>query len=425
MEAVIAPKKKISALFRVPGDKSISHRVLFIGSIAEGVSRIKNFLPSRDCLATLNCLRQLGVKIEESQDSLIVYGNGIRSFKEPREILDAQNSGTTSRLLCGLLAGQSFISTITGDESLRKRPMDRITEPLRLMGAEVSGAEGGKFLPLTIRGGHLKGITYRMPVASAQAKSCILLAGLLAEGETTVEEPLLTRDHTERLLLLAGAPLEKFENKIKIKQGILKPFEITVPGDISSAAFFMAVASIIKGSRIGIAGVGVNPTRAGILKVLEDMGARIEIKNAAGFELGEPVADIVVESSELSGVEVPPDLIPEMIDELPVLAVAATQAKGKTRVTGASELKVKETDRIKATVTQLKKMGADIEELPDGFVIKGPTKLKGARVESFKDHRMAMSLAVAGMAAEGETIISDAECVNVSFPGFWEILERL
>ncbi|MCL5773853.1 MAG: 3-phosphoshikimate 1-carboxyvinyltransferase, partial [Firmicutes bacterium] len=221
------------------------------------------------------------------------------------------------------------------------------------------------------------------------------------------------------------APLEKFKNKVRVSGGALKPFEITVPGDISSAAFFMAAASIIKGSRIEIAGVGVNPTRAGILKVLESMGAHIEIKNAAGFELGEPAADIIVESSELSGIKVPPDLIPEMIDELPVLAVAATQAEGETVVTGASELRVKETDRIKATVGQLKRMGADIEELPDGFVVRGPVSLKGAEVESFKDHRMAMSLAVAGITAEGETIIADAECVDISFPGFWEILERL
>ena len=397
-----------------------------LGALATGETTVKGFVPGADCLSTVRCIRALGAQVEDlGAGDMRVQGVGLNGLKEAEDVLDAGNSGTTVRLLSGILAGQPFYTTLTGDWSLRRRPMARIVEPLTRMGARIMGRGGDRLLPLAIRGGDLRSIEYCLPVASAQVKSCVILAALFADGETTVVEPAPTRDHTERMMRAMGARVDTDGNRITLRGGQpLKAVPIEVPGDISSAAFFLVAGAITPGSDVVIEGVGVNPTRTGILDILSAMGADITMEN--GREVGgEPIADLRVRTSALRATTVEGNLVPRAIDELPVLAVAATQAEGRTLVREAQELRVKETDRIKAIVTELKAMGARIEEQPDGFIVDGPTPLRGASVKTYGDHRMAMSLAVAGLVAEGQTTIEGTECAVVSFPGFFDKLNSL
>ena len=410
----------------MPGDKSVCHRSIMLGALATGETTVKGFVPGADCLSTVRCIRALGAQVEDlGAGDMRVQGVGLNGLKEAEDVLDAGNSGTTVRLLSGILAGQPFYTTLTGDWSLRRRPMARIVEPLTRMGARIMGRGGDRLLPLAIRGGDLRSIEYCLPVASAQVKSCVILAALFADGETTVVEPAPTRDHTERMMRAMGARVDTDGNRITLRGGQpLKAVPIEVPGDISSAAFFLVAGAITPGSDVVIEGVGVNPTRTGILDILSAMGADITMEN--GREVGgEPIADLRVRTSALRATTVEGNLVPRAIDELPVLAVAATQAEGRTLVREAQELRVKETDRIKAIVTELKAMGARIEEQPDGFIVDGPTPLRGASVKTYGDHRMAMSLAVAGLVAEGQTTIEGTECAVVSFPGFFDKLNSL
>ena len=425
MRLTVRQSRGLCGRIAVPGDKSISHRALLLGALANGVTRIQNFLPAADCLATLACVHALGVEVERlSKTDLTVQGRGLRGLIEPKNVLDCVGSGTTMRLLAGILAGQPFYSVMTGNEQLRRRPMGRIAEPLRTMGATVLGRDSDRLPPLTIRGGNLHGIDYRLPVASAQVKSAILLAGLYAGGPTVIHEPSPARDHTERMLAAMGASMEVQGSRFKVQSSKLSGLDIVVPGDISSAAYFVAAACLVPGSEVIIKGVGVNPTRTGFLDALTDMGANIMVENRREVS-GEPVADVVVRAGDLRSVEVGGDQVPRMIDEFPILAVVASQAGGMTVVRDAAELRVKETDRIANIATELRKLGAHIEERPDGFVVEGPTPLVGTRVNSHGDHRMAMSLAMAGLVAEGETTIDGAECIVDSFPGFEETLAAL
>ncbi len=425
----IRPSGPFQGHVRVPGDKSISHRALILGAIADGASRVENFLPAADCRATLGAVRALGVEVEEaSPTSLIIHGRGQRGLQEPGDVLDCARSGTTMRLLAGLLAGQPFLTVLGGEAQLRRRPMRRIVEPLRLMGATILGRDGGRLPPLAVQGGDLQGITYTLPVASAQVKSALLLAGLYADGPTTIREPGPARDHTERMLGAMGTRLEVGHQDIRELQiwpgESLRALDVAVPGDISSAAFLIVAATLAPGSEMVIEDVGVNPTRTGLLDALEAMGAAVTVENRreAG---GEPVADLTVRATELRGVEVGGDTVVRMIDELPILAVAATQAQGETLVRDAAELRVKETDRIATTVAELRRLGAEIEARPDGFVVHGPTRLVGAAVHSHSDHRLAMALAVAGLVASGETVVHDVACIADSFPGFEGLVGRI
>lgn len=426
MELVLEKINKLRGNIYVPGDKSISHRSLILGSIAQGETRIYNFLNSLDCLKTLECMQALGVKIElDENNSVKIKGKGLYGLQEAKGILDVGNSGTTIRLLTGLLGGQSFYSVLSGDDSIRRRPMKRVIEPLRLMGADIWGRKDGQFAPLSIRGNKLNPLHYTLPVASAQVKTALLLAGLYTIGETVVKEALPTRDHTERMLEIMQADIKISPTEIKVMGGKeLKGTDIFVPGDISSAAYFIAAASILKDSQIIIKQVGINPTRTGIIKILKKMGAKIDILNYR-TKSNEPRADLMIEYSKLKGVEIKKENVPFLIDELPLIAVMATQAQGKTVVSGAKELRVKETDRIKAIVSELKKMGADIEEREDGFRVNGPTKLQGAVCKSYNDHRIIMSLAVAALLAEGKTVIKNSECIDISFPEFEKILQKM
>jgi len=371
-------------------------------------------------------MQALGVKIELDEDNSVnIKGKGLYGLQEPNDILDVGNSGTTIRLLTGLLSGQNFYSVLNGDNSIRKRPMKRVVQPLRLMGADIWGREDGHFASLSIKGSKLNPFQYTLPVASAQVKSALLLAGLYTTGETVIREPLSSRDHTERMLEIMRADIKIFPPEIKIKGGKeLKSTEIFIPGDISSAAYFIAAASILRDSQIIIKQVGVNPTRTGIIEILKKMGTKIDILNYQ-IKSNEPQADLMIEYSKLKGVKIKKENVPFLIDELPLIAVVATQAQGKTVVSGARELRVKETDRIKAIVSELKKMGADIEEREDGFTVNGPTRLQGAVCESYNDHRIAMSLAVAALLAEGKTVIKNSECIDISFPGFEKTLQNL
>ncbi|MBU1291247.1 3-phosphoshikimate 1-carboxyvinyltransferase [bacterium] len=426
MELVLEKVNQLKGNIFVPGDKSISHRSLILGSIAQGETRVYNLLNSLDCLRTLDCMQALGVKIELDVDNSVnIKGKGLYGLQEPKDILDVGNSGTTVRLLAGLLSGQNFYSVLNGDNSIRKRPMKRVAQPLRLMGADIWGREDGHFAPLSIRGSKLNPFQYTLPVASAQVKSALLLAGLYATGETVIREHLSTRDHTERMLEIMQADIKISPPEIKIKGGTeLRSTDIFIPGDISSAAYFIAAASILRDSRIIIKQVGVNPTRTGIIEILKKMGTKIDILNYQ-IKSNEPQADLMIEYSKLKGVEIKKENVPFLIDELPLIAVVATQAQGKTVVSGARELRVKESDRIKAIVSELKKMGADIEEEEDGFTVNGPTRLQGAVCESYNDHRIAMSLAVAALLAEGKTVIKNSECIDISFPGFENTLQNL
>jgi len=425
MDLHIKPAGALRGKAAVPGDKSISHRAVMLGSIAEGETLIENFLPGEDCLSTIDCMRKLGVEIEGPDNAVVrVRGRGLDGLAEPEDILDAGNSGTTMRLLLGILAGQPFFSVITGDASLRRRPMARVTGPLRQMGAGIEGRRGANLAPLAVRGGNLKPFYLKSAVASAQVKSSVLLAGLYAEGATTVSEPYRSRDHTERMLEYFGAKVEINGNKIRLTgRPYLKGQKVVVPGDISSASFLIVAASIIPGSDITLPGVGINTTRSGILDVLREMGASIELLERRD-EGGEPVADIRARyAGALSGVTVGGETIPRLIDEVPVLAVAAALAEGVTVIKDAAELKVKESDRIATVATMLGMFGADVEQLPDGLLVRGGRQLKGAVCESHGDHRIAMAAAVTGLAAEGETLVRGAECIDVSFPGFASIIK--
>lgn len=412
--------------FFPPPDKSISHRAVIFASLAKGKSVIKNFLRAEDPFSTINTFRILGIEIKDSGDEIIIDGRGINGLREPDRVVDCRNSGTTMRLLCGVLAGNPFFSVLTGDESLRQRPMLRVIIPLRQMGAEIMARGDDRYPPIAIKGKRLKAIQYTTPVASAQVKSAVLLAGLYAEGITEVLEPFQSRDHTERMLPAFGAETKIKDLHITIKGGTeLHGSDITVPGDFSSASFFIVGASLIRDSEIIIRQVGINPTRVGLLSVLKEMGAEIKISNSR-IVSGEPVADIYCKGdSELRAIHIPRERIPLLIDEFPVLCVAATQATGITTFRGAEELRLKESDRIKTIANELRKMGAEIEEYEDGLDITGGKRLKGTVIESYKDHRIAMAMAIAAMIAEGKTVINDISSVNISFPGFFEILKRL
>lgn len=396
-----------------------------LGAISDGITEIDGFLMGEDCLSTIDCFRKMGIRIDILDNKVMVHGNGLYGVTKPKEVLYTGNSGTTTRLLSGILAGQDFTSCIDGDQSIRKRPMNRVVEPLRLMGASIEGVDNGNFVPLNISGRKLKGITYHSPISSAQVKSCILLASLYTDGETVFSEPSPSRNHTELMMEYFGGKLKVNDNIIaNTPVSNLNAQHVYVPGDISSAAFFITLALICPNSEITIKNVGINPTRSGILDIYKQMGAKIKIENIRKIS-NEMVADITTSSSELCGIEIGGEIIPRLIDEIPIIAVAATQARGTTVVKDAAELKVKESNRIRAIVTELKKMGAKIEETADGMIIEGPTPLRGAIVESYNDHRIAMSMAIAGNIASGETTIVGHECVDISFPGFFELLERV
>ena len=434
MKKVVRSATHIEGSVVPPGDKSISLRAVLLNSIANGRATVTNYAPSTgdDGASMLRCLRALGAQIKRlpaSQaqgrlDSLVVNGKGAYGLNEPAGVLNASNSGTSMRLVSGLLAAQPFFSVITGDRSLRARPMSRVVKPLTQMGAQILGRGENSLAPLAIRGGGLKGIDHALPVASAQVKSCLLIAGQYAEGQTIIDQPTASRDHTERMLRAMGADIQVAGLRITIRPSELSPLDVTVPGDISSAAFWLVAACCHPRARIRVEGVGINPTRTGVLKVLEAMGARIKLENVREEE-SEPVADIVAESSELEATEIQGDMIPQVVDELPVLAVAACFAKGTTVIKDAQELRVKESDRIRATVDGLNALGARIEERPDGMVIEGVDHLTGSRVHSNGDHRIAMAMAVAGLLASGKTTIEEAEAAGVSYPGFWDTLDSL
>jgi len=424
-EVKISPVEKIDGEISICGDKSITHRAIMFASVARGISKITNYLPADDCLHTIFCLRKLGVEIREEKENLIVYGKGKEGLIEAKEILDAGNSGTTVRLLAGILAGQPFTSEISGDDSLRKRPMRRIIEPLRTMGAEIYGLND-EYLPLKIKGRYpLRAITYPLPIPSAQVKSAILLAGLFAQGETTVIEPLSSRDHTERMLKFFDVPLKKINGHISlIGQLDLKSHDIHIVGDFSAASFFLILALLLPNSKIKIKNVGINPTRTGFLQVLRNMGANISAVNQREV-CAEPVADVLAYTSKLQGTSLSREIIPAMIDEIPLFTLLATQAEGESVISGAEELRYKESDRIATISTQLNLLGAKIKTKPDGMVIEGPTKLKGCQVQSFADHRIALTLVIAGLIAQGETTIQGIDCIKISFPNFWETLSQL
>ena len=415
---------KIQGNIRVPGDKSISHRGVMLSGISEGKGVIEGFLPGEDCRRTIACFRGLGIEIEDSGSQIIVHGKGLKGLREPEDVLDAGNSGTTLRLLSGILAGQDFLTVITGDASLRRRPMDRIAKPLRQMGAVIEGRDRGRLAPLVIRGGNLKGMDYTSPVSSAQVKSAVLLAGLYGRGPTVVREAVTSRDHTERMIKALGGTITTEKGKAVIEPSRLQAGHIRVPGDISSAAFFMAAAAALPGSRLVIRGVGLNPTRTGIIDVLRKMGASIEIDHVTESG-GEKAGDVIIKGRKLSGVSITGEMIPGLIDEIPVIAVIAATAEGRTTITGAEELKVKESNRLTAMVTEMKKLGIKVQELPDGMEIQGGNRIGGGTVESYGDHRIAMAMAVAGLFAEVPVKIPDSGCIGVSFPDFHQILKQV
>jgi 3-phosphoshikimate 1-carboxyvinyltransferase len=420
----VCPGENLKGSVGVPGDKSLSHRALILGGLADGTSHVRHFLPGGDTLATLGCMRSLGVTIEQHDAAtLTVHGRGLHGLQAPAAALNCVNAGTGMRLLAGVMAGQPFASVLDGSEQLRRRPMRRITDPLRRMGALIEDSDGRA--PLRFSPAGLRGITYDMPVASAQVKSCVLLGGLFADSPTTIVEPGPARDHTERMLRAMGASVQIEGTRITIYPGeSLQPLDLTIPGDISSAAFVLVAAAFAAADSVTVQGIGVNPTRTGLLDVLAAMGAEIGQTNPRD-EGGEPVADLLAGRVTLHGASIGGDLVVRAIDEFPVLMVAATQADGETVVADAAELRVKETDRIAVMADELRKLGAAIDERADGFRVIGPQTLRGAAVDGHDDHRVAMALAVAGLVAQGETIIRDAGCVNDSFPGFVETLQAL
>ena len=413
---------RIEGEINPPADKSITHRAIIIGALAKKGLRINRALISGDTLSTVDCFRKLSKEITIKGNEIYV-SPGL--LKEPLDILNCQNSGTTARLLAGLLAAQPFFSVIDGDSSLRQRPMKRIVEPLSLMGARIFGRQEGSFLPLSIKGGELQAIDYELPVASAQVKSAILLAGLFARGQTTVREKIKTRDHLERMLQYFGQEISLEEKAVKIRgKNEIEGGEVAVPGDISSAAFLITAAVLIPRSRLIVRQVNFNPTRTGFIKKLVQMGARLSVLNLRE-EYNEEVADLKVRSSELKSVEITAEEVPSLVDEIPLIALLATQAEGVTRIRGAKELRYKECDRLHALYLNLRKMGAKIEEQEDGLIIEGPTRLKGAEVQSFNDHRLAMTLIIAALIAEGEMSVDNLDCIQISYPEFWQHLKAL
>ena len=432
MNRIVRSAPRLEGTVVLPGDKSISQRAILLNSIAPGTAHVSNMCAGDDRSSILRCMRGLGVRITRQSQCPVngadecfhVHGHGPDGLVEPRTMLNAGNSGTATRLVTGLLAAQPFFSVISGDESLRSRPMHRIVGPLTRMGARIMGRGDDSLAPLAVRGGDLSGIDFVQPVASAQVKSSLLIAGLHAEGETAVTQPAESRDHTERMLHAMGANIEVDGLRVAVRRSTLSSIDVTVPGDISGAAFWLVAGCIHPNARIRLKGVGINPTRTGVLQVLQAMNANVRLDNVRE-EDDEPVADIVAESSSLEGAEISGDLIPKVIDELPALALAASQARGKTVIRDAGELRVKESDRIAATVDGLSRLGARIEEEPDGMVIQGGGKLTGAECDSYGDHRIAMTLAIAGLVAQGETVIDGAEAAELSYPGFWDTLDSL
>ncbi len=421
----VHPAKAVKGEISVPGDKSISHRSIILGSIARGITTVSGFLRGEDNIATLNAFRSMGTEIEDDGVTLKIHGKGLHGLSEADDVIDCGNSGTSIRLLTGLLSGQSFFSVLTGDKYLRKRPMKRVVTPLAAMGAKIAGRAGGEKAPLGITGGALRGISYDSPVASAQVKSAILLAGLYAAGETTVREPHLSRDHSERMLKHFGADIDSRGTEVTIRGGReLRAQEIIVPGDISSSAFFMVAGLITPGSELLIKGVGVNPTRTGIIDILTLMGGKITLLNQREVS-GEPIADILVQSSALHGIEISGDLVPRAIDEFPVISVAAAMAAGKTVIRDARELRVKETDRIKAMADNLRLAGVKVEEADDGMTVYGAEKFTAFHADSCGDHRIAMSMLIAGLVASGPCTVDDTECISTSFPNFFTLLEQV
>ena len=424
MNVVVRPSARLFGRVQLPGDKSISHRFAMLGAIAEGPTRIANFATSQDCHSTLACLRLLGVPISVEANRVTIKGRGLWGLKASAKTLDAENSGSTIRMLSGILAGQRFTTRISGDESLRRRPMKRIMAPLTQMGARIEATEEN-YPPLTIHGGSLQPIRYELPVASAQVKSAVLLAGLYAQGETTVVEPVFTRNHTELALRGFGAEVNTGHNTVSVRGGQqLSGIETAVPGDVSSAAFLIGAATLVPGSDVTLQDVGLNPGRRGIVDLLIEMGASIEVLDSR-LQGGEPVADLQVRPSAVRGGSIGGAQIPQVIDEVPVLSVLATQSEEGMEIRDASELRVKESDRIRSIVENLRAMGAQVEEFEDGLAIPGRQRLHGGVIKTYGDHRIAMAFAVAGLVADGETVIQGAECAGVSFPGFFETLEKM
>lgn len=421
MNIKLQAKQNINKVITVPGDKSISHRAIMFSAISSGVTEIEGFLMGADCLSTIRCFRQLGIEIDITDTKVIVHGKGLKGLKKANSILDVGNSGTTLRLITGLLAAQNFETQITGDDSIKKRPMDRVKEPLEMMGANIYG----NYCPITIKGNSLHGIEYELPVASAQVKSAIILASLYSDSKTTIIEPIKTRNHTEIMLNYLGANIVKAETKI-ISEPITELYSkpISVPGDISSASYFIVAGLILPNCNLTLKNVGINETRTGIIDILKKMNGNINIINQREI-CGESVGDIVVKSSDLSGTTIGGEIIPRLIDEVPIIAVAACFASGKTIIKDASELKVKESNRIKSVTNELKKMGANIIETEDGMIIEGGYPLKGADIETYNDHRIAMSLSIAALNVSGETTINNCECVDISFPEFYKYLTNL
>ncbi|RDY28572.1 3-phosphoshikimate 1-carboxyvinyltransferase [Romboutsia weinsteinii] len=412
--------------FELIGDKSISHRSIMFSSIAKGNNKISNFLMGEDCLSTISCFRKMGVDIDIVGKDVFVKGNGLRGLKAPTDILDVGNSGTTIRLIMGILAGNNFDATLIGDESIGKRPMKRVVDPLRLMGCKIEGNDDGNYTPIKIYGGNLHNIDYKMQVASAQVKSALILASLYADGKSIINEKVKSRNHTEIMLKSFGADIQVDDLKIKINPvEELFSQDIYVPGDISSAAFIIVGALITKGSEVIIKNVGLNETRTGILDVVKSMNGNIEIINQR-LVSGEKVGDLLVKySANLTATTIDKEIIPRLIDEIPIIAVLATQAEGTTIIKDAKELKVKESNRIKSVVDNLKKMGANIEELEDGMVITGKSKLDGAYIETFKDHRIAMAFSIANLICENKVKLDDTKCIDISFPGYFDLLKQL
>jgi len=424
MDRIIRPARNVLGAVQLPGDKSISHRYAMLGAIAEGRTTIRGFSSAADCESTLGCLRQLGVAIHREGSEVQIEGAGLGGLRAPQRMLDAGNSGSTMRMLSGILAGQPFVTRITGDESLRRRPMDRIMEPLRQMGAEIA-ARDGRYAPLEIRGGRLRAIRYRPPVASAQVKTAVLLAGLFAEDETVVEEEIRTRDHTELALVEFGADIRMESNGIRVRGGrVLRGGQFRVPGDLSSAAFFLVAALLFPGSNLLLHNVGLNPTRARLLDFLSSQGADVRISNLESAR-GELVGDLHVTGGQVKGGSIGADLVPALIDELPVLSVLGAHSERGLSISGAQELRVKESDRIAAVAENLRRMGARVGERPDGLEIPGRQRLAGATIDSFGDHRIAMAFSIAALAAEGQSRIEGAEAAQVSFPEFYDILDSI
>jgi 3-phosphoshikimate 1-carboxyvinyltransferase len=421
----IQPAASVKGEIVVPGDKSISHRSIMLGAIANGVTTVRGFLRGEDNLSTMHAFRAMGVAINDDGETIQITGRGLYGLDEPGDVLDCGNSGTTIRLITGLLSGQSFFSVVTGDQYLRKRPMKRIVEPLSRMGAQISGRNGANLAPLAINGAPLKGINYQSPVSSAQIKSSLMLAGLYADGETSVSEPSLSRDHSERMFRLFGASLARNDNGVTVRGGVeLTAQEVTVPGDISSAAFFIVAALITPHSELLIKNVGVNPSRTGVIDILQGMGGDIQLLDLREVS-GEPVADILVRSSRLKGIAISGSVVPRAIDEFPAICVAAARAEGVTTIRDARELRVKETDRITAMAGNLRKLGIMVTETEDGMDITGSEQLLGGIVDSSGDHRIAMSMAVAALVASAAITVTDIACIATSFPTFFPLLEKV